>query len=199
MKKTCKTFGSDGKGDGQASKRDVIGEALKLYLSGQNTEAFGFAYSLCRDEGEARELVQEACYRMLRESERYDRSRPVKSWLFTILRNVFTDTRRRASRRHGLSLDLLSDDGESLLVEVIAGPEEAPPDRLEREETSARLKSAMRRLKADDRRLLTLCDIEGLSYEDAAKLLDVPMGTVRSRLSRARAKLRRLAVAFELR
>ncbi|MDE2489318.1 MAG: RNA polymerase sigma factor [Elusimicrobia bacterium] len=199
MKKTYETFGSDGKGNGRASKRDVISEALKRYLSGQDTEAFGFAYNLCQDETEARELVQEACYRVLRESDRYDRSRPVKSWLFTILRNAFTDSKRRASWRHGLSLDRTTVDGEGLLAEVLAGDDVDLLDRLEREETSARLRTALGRLKARDRKLLMLCDADGMSYEEAARHLGVPTGTVRSRLSRAREKLRRLAAALDLR
>ena len=199
MKKTCKSFGSDGKGDGRASKREAIEAALEGYLSGKDKDAFNFAYGLCRDAGEAQELVQEACYRVLRESRRYDPVRPVKSWLFTILRNAFMDSRRRVERRSGVSLDWQSDDGDSALLEVLSGPDEPVLVRMEREETSALVRTALGRMKKPERRVLALCDEQGLGYDDAAKVLRVPTGTVRSRLSRARSKLRRLVARLELR
>jgi RNA polymerase sigma-70 factor (ECF subfamily) len=190
MKKTCKTLGSDGKGNGRALKVDVVGEALKDYLGGKNREAWTFAYNLCRDADEAGELVQEACYRVLRESRRYDPSKPVKSWLFTILRNAFTDSRRRTERKAGLSLDFNEEGRRSYLHETLAANEPSILEALEREETAARVRMALRMIGADERRVLTLCDGDRRRYDDVARVLRIPTGTVRSRLFRARRKLR---------
>lgn len=198
MKKTCKTFGSDGKGNGLAVKVDIVGEALKDYLEGKNPEAWNFAYNLCHDADEAGELVQEACYRVLKESRRYDPSMPVKSWLFTILRNAFRDSRRRSERKHGLSLDYSVDGESSSFHETLAAVEPTAQEQLEREETAARVRAALGSLRARDRKVLALCDGDRLSYAEAARVLGLPTGTVRSRLFRARAKLRRHAVRLGL-
>jgi len=199
MKKTCKIVGRDGKVKGRASRRDVVGKALKAYLEGKDSAAFDFAMGLCRDRDEAQELVQEACYRVLRESRRYDPSRPVKSWLFAILRNVFVDSRRRLERKRGLSLDYLSSDGEAYLAETLAMNEEPILDRLEREESRALLRTVMARLTGIDRKALKLCDIDGIPFDAAARALRVPAGTLRSRLVRARRKLRAAVLKMGLR
>jgi len=198
MKKTCKTFGSDGKGNGRASKADIVGSALKDYLDGKNPEAWNFAYSLCQDADEAKELVQEACYRVLRESRRYDPSKPVKSWLFTILRNAFTDSRRCAERKVVFSLDYSVNGGKSSLYETLAAEEPSALEQLERIETAAGVRRALRRLGAMDQSVLALCDADGWRYEDAARALKIPAGTLRSRLFRARRKLRDQALRLGL-
>jgi RNA polymerase sigma-70 factor (ECF subfamily) len=199
MKKTCKTFGSDGKGNGRAGSGDVVGRMLSEFIDGRNLEAYNFAYGLCRDSEEARELVQEACYRVLRERERFDLGKPVKSLLFTVLRNAFTDSRRRAERRRGLSLDYGTEEGSNCLHEILAGDDEAVLTRLEREESAALVRQAMSRLGRKDRKYLTLCDGEGVPYESVARTMGVPIGTVRSRVFRARRKLRSAALRCGLR
>lgn len=198
MKKNCKTFGSDGKGNGWASKSDVVGSALKDYLDGKNSEALNFAYGLCQDADEARELVQEACYRVLRESRRYDPAKPVKSWLFTILRHAFIDSRRRTERKAGFSLDFSMDGGKSSLLETLEAQDPSAQEQLEQEETIARVRLALRRLRVEDRKVLRLCDADGWHYEDVARALGIPVGTLRSRLYRARRKLRSHALRLGL-
>jgi RNA polymerase sigma-70 factor (ECF subfamily) len=190
MKKNYETYGSEGKGNGRAWKVNVVGDALRAYLSGKSPEAWQFAYSLCRDVEEADELLQEACYRVLRESRRYDPSRPVKSWLFTILRNAFTDSRRSRRWRDSRSLDHHGGEGETFLHEIIAGKDECLSARLERQDRAARVRAVLARLQPRHRDVLTLCDAKGMSYKAAAKALRLNMGTLRSRLHRARAKFR---------
>lgn len=194
MKKTCKIVVRDGKGNGLAGKVDTMTEALKGYLDGRNPEARCFALGLCRDANEADELVQEACYRALRARKRHDATKPVKSWLFSILRNAFTDSRRRKERRDGLSLDYYGGEGHSdSFHDTLAGADEDMLGRLERAEASAQVRRAMARLRATEREVLTLCDARGLSYAEAARTLRLPLGTVRTRLHRARLKLRKTA------
>lgn len=198
MKNNCKSFGSDEKGNGRAGNAGVVGRMLTEYLDGKNPEAYDFAFGLCRDAEEARELVQEACYRVLRECHRFDPVKPVKSWLFTILRNAFMDSRRRIERRRGLSLDY-EQEGHDSLHELLAVNEESVLARLEREETSMLIRKAMARLTRKDRKFLTLRDGEGMPYEEVARALRVPVGTVRSRVFRARRKLRTAALRCGLR
>lgn len=190
MKKTCKIVVRDGKGNGRALKLDAVTEALKGYLDGSNPKAWSFALGLCRDADEADELVQEACYRALKARKRHEATKSVQSWLLTILHNAFRDSRKRMERRAGLSLDSGKNDG---LRETLAGADEDMLRRLERAEKAAQVRRALARLRATDRKVLTLCDSRGMTYAEAAQTLGWPKGTVRSRLYRARLKLRKAA------
>ena len=200
MKKNCESVVRDGKGNGRAGNVDAVTEVLKGYLDGRNPEARSFALGLCRDADEADELVQEACYRALKAITKHDATKSVKSWLFTILRNAFMDTRRRMERRKGVSLDYRGEAGgaECFLHETLATSEEPMLDRLERAETSKRVRQMLARLPRKEREAITLCLGRGLRYDAVARNLRLPLGTVRSRVFRGRAKLRRLAVVFDL-
>lgn len=198
MKKTCKIVGRDGKVNGRAGMASAVTKALKAYLDGSNKAAWNFAYGLCKDAIEAEELVQEACYRALKGSKNYKGSTPVKSWMFTIIHFAFVDSRRRKSRRDKLSLDWAVDGGKRFLHETLAEAGETVMRRLERAETVARTRRALARLGRKDREVLRLCDMRGLPYAAVARRLGVPEGTMKSRLVRARAKLRTMAVRLDL-
>jgi RNA polymerase sigma-70 factor (ECF subfamily) len=197
MKKTCKIVGRDGK-ERRALKSNKVTDELTAYVDGTDTAAWSFALGLCHDSDEAGELVQEACYRALKANACYKGAKPVKSWLFSILRNAFLDSRRRKERKNGVSLNRPVGEGESALVDAIAGHDEPVLDRLEREEKAARVRKALRRLERRDRQVLILCIEEQVDYRSAAKIMRVPTGTLRSRLFRARGKFRRLAVSLGL-
>jgi len=198
MKKTYETFGSDGKVKGRASSADLLNEVLKGCFDGGKSRAWQCAYNLCRDTEEANELVQEACYRALKSGKRYESAKAAEAWLCVTLRNAFVDSRRRTEYRNGLSLDCRG-DGDDSLHEIVAKPEEAIIEGLLRRERAEVVRSALKRLSRIQRDVLSLCDMEGMTYEATAKALGVPLGTVRSRLFRARriivrdAYIRRLA------
>lgn len=198
MHKTCKIVGRDGKGNGRAWRGKKLAAALSDYLNGRDREAWCFAYGLCRDAEEAGELLQEACYRVLRARHSYRAGTPVKSWLFTILRNAYMDSRRRKRRWDCLSLDLGLECESGFLYETLAEPGVAMTRNLERAETSALLRRAVNRLGRKDRQVLRLCDLQRLPYAVVARSLRIPEGTVRTRLIRARAKLRKAAVRMNL-
>ena len=199
MKKTCKTLGSDGKGSSRALNADLLSEVLKGCLEGEKSRAWRCAFNLCRDGEEAHELVQEACYRALKAGKRCEGSEAAEAWLCVTIRNAFIDSRRRTERRMGLSLDWRNKDGEVPLHETLAKDEAGLIEGLLRQERTRAVRSALKRVGKKERRVLALCDMEGMSYDAAAKALGIPTGTVRSRLFRARrtvvrdAEIRRLA------
>lgn len=140
-----------------------------------------YAVALSRDEAEADDLVQDA---LLRGHEARRSFRPganLRVWLFAILRNAFLDRRRRRaaeSRR---------DDAAAVLAPLsIDAPQEAAV-RL------AQVREAFLRLPEDQREALSLVAVEGLTYAEAAAVAGIPIGTLMSRVARARAELR----AFE--
>jgi RNA polymerase sigma-70 factor (ECF subfamily) len=142
-----------------------------------------FAWSLVREQDRADDLVQEALLKALSSWAQLRRAESLKPWLFQILYNVFrTDCARRA--RHPHALPAVDDpDHPSVAFE--------PTDRIHALDAVR----AMARLSAEQRSVIELVAIEGLAYEEAARVLGVPIGTVMSRLSRARERLRELIEA----
>ncbi|MDE2490049.1 MAG: sigma-70 family RNA polymerase sigma factor [Elusimicrobia bacterium] len=172
--------------------------ALERFVDEYADHAYAFALSLCGNEPDARELVQEAFVRIFDKADLYDESQPLSSWFLTILKNLFRDGTRRCERRLKLSLDApIGRDGLTVADAAADPREEAVLDRLEREESSALVRRALSELPPAARAVLTMVDAEGLGYEDAARVLGCPLGTVRSRLNRARALLRGRLLAQE--
>jgi RNA polymerase sigma-70 factor (ECF subfamily) len=138
-----------------------------------------FAYALCGSMDAADDLVQAACERALKNAEAFQPGTRMDSWLFRIIQNLWFDDRRRR-RVRGAQVDpdtlALSDDG--------AGARQAE-DRA----TLDKVRATVDTLPDELRLVLALVALEGRSYREAAEALDIPIGTVMSRLSRARALL----------
>ncbi|ABC36632.1 RNA polymerase sigma factor [Burkholderia thailandensis] len=138
-----------------------------------------FALWLTRDVHSADDLVQSTLERALsRWSTRRDAS-ALRSWLFTILYRQFVDTTRRA-KRYAWLLGRIKDDDEPQWPSA------------EDHALARSMLDAFGRLSTEQRSLLLLVAVEGFSYQEVAELLDIPIGTVMSRLSRARQALRAL-------
>ena len=145
------------------------------------------ALRLTCDPDQAQDLVQEAYLRALRYQHSYQAGTNMKAWLFAIMRNLFWD-RFKGSRKDDVSLD---DVGDFVLYEKLkdegARPEADVLDRIAASEVVA----AVEKLPPLHREVVLLVDVEGFSYKDAAEALGVPIGTVMSRLHRARQQLQR--------
>ena len=138
-----------------------------------------FAYSLTCDRDAADDLTQSALERALIKASAWDSSRPLKFWVFRITRNLWLD-QLRAEKVRGNTEDI---DDERVDI---------ADDRLAAMHTTQELREVtdkMRELPEDQRMVLALVALEGYSYKEAAELLDIPVGTVMSRLSRARKTL----------
>lgn len=138
------------------------------------------AYAWCHDLDLSNDLVQEALTKgLVRNSQLRDLA-AMESWLFTILNNCWRD-HLRAKRE-------FSDIAE--LNEYIYDPAPGPEKQYASRQTTARVRNAIAALPMAQRQVLTLVDIEELSYAEVARILDVPVGTIMSRLSRARQALK---------
>jgi len=137
-----------------------------------------FAYWLTRDPAGADDLVQSTLERALsRWNSRRDAT-ALKPWLFAILHRQFLSARRR-SRRY------------ATLLERFQATEPAEQPSAEREATAQSALKVLEELPSEQRSLLLWVSVEGLSYQEVAEILEIPIGTVMSRLSRARQALRR--------
>ena len=140
---------------------------------------YNVAYRLTGNDDDAFDLVQEALLRVRKGLETYQPG-SMEGWLSRIVTNVFLDEVRRKRRR---PIEVLPEDPERLLPSS-PGADEAT-DRL-----SDEVQLALRRLPEEFRTAVVLCDVVGLSYEEIADAIGVPVGTVRSRIHRGRRMLR---------
>jgi len=141
------------------------------------------AYRLTGNSDDAQDLVQEVLLRVRRGLETY-RPGSLEGWLSRITTNTFLDGARRQRRR---PVDLLPDDPDRVIPPSpgadVASAAEGLPDHVQ---------DALRSLPVEYRAAVVLCDVVGLSYTEIGEALDVPVGTVRSRIHRGRALLRQV-------
>ena len=150
---------------------------------------YNFAYRITFDEDDAKDLVQETYFKSFRFIDSFEKGTNAKAWLFRILKNSFINEFRKKNKEP-IKIDYQeveafynSDEvnnmiASNLQVEAI------------KEMIGDEVSIALNSLEVDFRTVIILCDIEGFSYEEMSLILDVPIGTIRSRLHRARNLLR---------
>ncbi|MGH9494141.1 MAG: RNA polymerase sigma factor [Candidatus Sulfotelmatobacter sp.] len=144
-------------------------------------QLYNFAHWLTHDTSEAEDLVQETYAKALRGFSGFQLGTNFRAWMFRILRNSFL------SSRTGLkSMVALADDAEETIASVEPTPEASVIARSNRES----VRQALQELSVPFREILLLCEVEEMSYEEISQTLMIPIGTVMSRLSRARKALR---------
>jgi len=181
--------------DGKEYHGSTAGHEQRLddLLGRHKNEAYRLAFNLARNDEEAQELVQEASYRALCAWETFDPVQSFKGWYLTIVKNLFLDTRKALSRKLNISLYTpVGRNGDRCLADVLADEETGFLEQLEQLERTQDIRSSLKTLRPEHREVLTLCDLEGRGYENAAREAGVTVGTMKSRLSRARGALRRV-------
>jgi RNA polymerase sigma-70 factor, ECF subfamily len=139
-----------------------------------------YARALTRDAVRADDLVQETLLRAISKSHLWQIGTDLRAWLFTIMHNQYVNIVRRAMR------DETTVDIEQLSTRLVAASDPTASRQLRE------LEQALDCISEEQREVILLVGLEGVSYEDAAQILNVPVGTVRSRLSRGRDALREL-------
>ncbi|WP_430300658.1 sigma-70 family RNA polymerase sigma factor [Rapidithrix thailandica] len=146
---------------------------------------YNFAFKLTLDEEDAKDLVQDTYLKSYRFISSFEKGTNAKAWLFRILKNSFINDYRKKSKQpakidyqevetiynsedadHNITIDLRSETMQNRIGDEVT--------------------NALNSLAVDFRIVIILCDLEGFTYEEMAKILDIPIGTVRSRLHRAR-------------
>lgn len=168
-----------------AQKGDVraFNQLVLLYQS----LAYNVAYRILDDAEAAADATQDAFFSAYRAMSRF-RGGSFRAWLLRIVTNACYDQLRRKKRRPTQSLDDLPMEADH--TAYLRDPAEQPDEYAERQELNRLLQEAIRRLPPDQRIVLVLSDVQGLNYREIAQATGLALGTVKSRLSRARAKLR---------
>ncbi|KPM46967.1 sigma-70 family RNA polymerase sigma factor [Jiulongibacter sediminis] len=147
---------------------------------------YNFAYRLTNDEDDANDLVQDTYLKAFRFINSFQKGTNAKAWLFRILKNSFINDYRKKSKEPA-KVDYQE-------VETIYNSADEPQyngtvdlrTEMVQDLIGDEVTRALNGLPVDFRTVIILCDIEGFTYEEMAKILDIPIGTVRSRLHRAR-------------
>ena len=159
-----------------------------LDLNGYLDGLYGYAVVLSRNSLEAEDLVQETCLRALRNMGQLRPDGNQKSWLFTILRNVWLNqVRQRRTAPDLVELDS-NENGAAVPADTAPDAHEVYVSKVEQEQ----VRKAIQQLPVEFREIIILREYEELSYQEIARVLDCPLGTVMSRLARARSRLREL-------
>src|SRR5215469_14951205 len=153
-------------------------EDIRQLIAAEIPRLRRYARALLRDKDRADDLVQDTILRALEKNHLYQRGTNLRAWLFTMMHNQYVNYARSSARR-----------GQNIRVEQV--PLASPAPQLACLELRD-LESAIARLPEEQRETLLLIGLEGMKYEEVAQICDVPIGTVRSRLSRAREELRRM-------
>jgi len=149
-----------------------------------------FAFSLTRDTDEADDLVQETYLKAYRAWRTFTPGTNVRSWLFTICKNTFRRRFRREKLRPDIEKEAVGDeDAMPIVMSHVNAEQLGLGDLFDRLDVVPALERGMDDLPELFREIVALVDLEGLSYHEAAEILEIPVGTVRSRLFRARRRL----------
>ena len=169
----------------KTGNRDAFNELVLAYQD----QVVNFAYSMLSNREDAYDAAQEIFIRVYKNINTFEEKSQFKTWLFRICSNVCKDTlRKRQVRSNVISIDTGNYDDEAMdIVDERHTPEEA----LEKSETQRRVREALKQIKDDYREVITYCDIEQRSYDETAEILRCPVGTIKSRLSRARIALKK--------
>jgi len=159
--------------------------ALEVLVKRYELKIINFVYRMVGDFDQAEDIAQEVFIRVYRHRERYRPIAKFSTWLYTIATNLAKSELRRRSIFNPISLTLLKGERPSASKK---GPESA----LLEKELGEKIQEGIGRLKANYRVPLVLRDVEGLSYEEISEIVGCPLGTVKSRINRARLKLREM-------
>jgi len=165
----------------EKEKQDIFDQEFMPHIHSM----YNFGYRLTLDRDDAKDLVQDTYLKAFRFIESFQKGTNAKAWLFRILKNSFINDYRKKSKEPS-KVDYQE-------VETYYNSEEVdrqitPDLRVEslKDMIGDEISNALNSLDVDFRTVIILCDLEGFKYEEMAKILDIPIGTVRSRLHRAR-------------
>lgn len=168
--------------------RAVLVAGFEVLVKRYKNAIVSFLYRYVGDGRTAEDLAQETFLRVFRKVNDYDNRAKFSTWLYTIASNLAKDEFKRRVRHPAGSLDWRSGSGADTTrnVPTVVGREAGPEEAVEHDEVRESVHRALRMLAEEEREILLLKDVQGLSYEEIARILALPMGTVKSKIARAR-------------
>ncbi len=170
-------------------EREIFGLLVRRY----ERELYGYLRRYLGDENLADDVFQTTFLQVYLKIAQYEPGRPARPWLYTIATHQAIDAMRRVGRHAAVSLEQptgVGDNGEARgLLEMLESREAGPLENMEQEEQRTRVRASIDQLPETLRQVVLLTYYQGLKYREAAEILEVPVGTVKSRLHTALMKL----------
>lgn len=165
--------------------------AFEILMESHESRMYAVALRMCQNREDAQDCLQEAMIRIYKALPTFKGESSFSTWAYRITMNTCLDDLRRKKNKGASSLDALLDLGWSP-----ADEENTPERKLNQNETRREISRAIQSLPEDMRAAIILRDIHGFSYEEIASMLSINIGTIKSRISRGREKLREILSGF---
>ncbi len=166
--------------------------AFEQLILGYEKFVYAIAYRMLPNSEDAKDISQEVLIKIYKNLHEFSNITYFKSWVARITTNTCIDELRKRRRKEAVSLDETKDGEEGLKIIQIPSKESTPEESAIESEKQKELVSAIHKLSHDYKTLIVLRDIQGMSYNEIAEVTNSNLGTVKSRLSRARRRLKQL-------
>lgn len=167
-------------------------EAFSKLASAYEKKALNFAYRMLRDSADAEDATQEAFLRVFDKIHTFHGNSSFSTWFYTILNNICLDMLRKKNRQaETVSISQNSNDDEYYELQI-QDTAKGPYEQFQKKTAQQLLESALTQLSNEHRAVIVMRDINDFEYEEIAKILNISLGTVKSRISRARLALRKI-------
>jgi RNA polymerase sigma-70 factor (ECF subfamily) len=168
-----------------APNERVFEDAFSELMRRHKNAILSFLYRYTGDLKTAEDLTQEVFVRVFRKIKSFNASSRFVTWLYTIAGNLAKDEFKRRARRPAVPYDwqFVNDEGAAGLAPAVT---QDPEGLAEKDERDAQVQTSLKQLRNDDREILILRELQGSKYDEIARILRMPIGTVKSRIARAR-------------
>lgn len=172
-------------GDGNAFEKLILKYEGKIYA---------IAFKVFKNETDAYDIAQEICIKVYHKLHLFRFESSFSTWLYRLATNTAIDEYRKLKRKssHESSMDVPVDTGEDQVSMQIADKRDTPEEAFLRKEKARYVWEALENLSPDQKDIIILKDIEGKSYQEICEILDINLGTVKSRLARSRIALKKV-------
>ena len=168
-------------------------EAFNILITEYQSKIINIAYGIMGDKEDAYDAAQETFVKIYKSIGTFQGKSSFDTWIYRVTTNMCMDLLRKKSRTIvSVSIDAAMDTGEDEVKADIPDSAPTPEEQMESSETVRLVRDAINGLSDEYRQIITLYDIEGFSYDEIVSILNIPSGTVKSRLSRARKALKKV-------
>lgn len=169
-------------------------KAFESLILRYENKIYAIAFKVFKNESDAYDTAQEICIKVYKKLEQFNFDSSFGTWLYRLATNTAIDEYRKQKRRNQreMSYDGTKDTGEDEIHMQIPDSKDTPEQALLRKEKVKQVWQALELLKEDQKQIIVLKDIQGLSYQELCEELDIGLGTVKSRLARSRIALKKV-------
>lgn len=164
-------------------------KAIEELVSFYEKRVFNFAFRICGNYDQANDVAQEAFIRIINSAKTFRGESSFSTWIYRIVKNVYLDEIKKSKSHRLTSLDDYVELEESSVSREIKDDKPSPDEIVQKNEQSKTIQRAISALPENQRMIISLYHLQNQSYEEISAVLDLPVGTVKSRLSRARLAL----------